>query len=127
MTRNRVALPLSTNTLTAAGSVHPPTSKPALERQRTSPLWLRLSWWAACVSAAAFAVAVVWIVGHRGIYLYDESTVFDGGWRIVQGQVMYRDFYAPYGPVVYWLQGQFFRVLGVSFSSMVGNRFNSSQ
>jgi len=71
------------------------------------------------VSAAAFAVAVVWIVGHRGIYLYDQSTVFDGGWRVVQGQVMYRDFYAPYGPVVYWLQAQFFRAIGVAFSSMV--------
>ena len=71
------------------------------------------------MSAATFAIAVVWIVGHRGIYLYDESTVFDGGWRIVQGQVMYRDFYAPYGPVVYWLQSQFFRLMGVTFSSMV--------
>jgi 4-amino-4-deoxy-L-arabinose transferase-like glycosyltransferase len=82
-------------------------------------LWLRLSWSASYASAAAFAVAVVWIVGHRGIYLYDESTVFDGGWRIVQGQVMYRDFYAPYGPVVFWLQAQFFRLIGVTFTSMV--------
>ena len=61
----------------------------------------------------------MWIVGHRGIYLYDESTVFDGGWRILQGQVMYRDFFAPYGPVVFWLQSQFFRLMGVTFSSMV--------
>ena len=37
----------------------------------------------------------------------------------MQGQVMYRDFYAPYGPVVYWLQSQFFRLMGVTFSSMV--------
>jgi 4-amino-4-deoxy-L-arabinose transferase-like glycosyltransferase len=90
-----------------------------LETQRGLPLWLRLSWSAACAFAAAFAVAVVWIVGHRGIYPYDESTVFDGGWRIVQGQVMYRDFFAPYGPVVYSLQALFFRLTGVTFSSMV--------
>ena len=90
-----------------------------LQTSPTSPLWLRFSWSAAYLSAATFAIAVVWIVGHRGIYLYDESTVFDGGWRILQGQVMYRDFYAPYGPVVYWLQSQFFRLMGVTFSSMV--------
>jgi hypothetical protein len=90
-----------------------------LQASPTSPLWLRFSWSAAYISAATFAVAVVWIVGHRGIYLYDESTVFDGGWRILQGQVMYRDFFAPYGPVVYWLQSQFFRLMGVTFSSMV--------
>ena len=90
-----------------------------LQASPTSPLWLRLSWSAAYISAATFAIAVVWIVGHRGIYLYDESTVFDGGWRILQGQVMYRDFYAPYGPVVYLLQSQFFRLMGVTFSSMV--------
>ncbi len=90
-----------------------------LQASPTSPLWLRFSWSAAYISAATFAIAVVWIVGHRGIYLYDESTVFDGGWRILQGQVMYRDFFAPYGPVVYWLQSQFFRLMGVTFSSMV--------
>jgi hypothetical protein len=90
-----------------------------LQASPTSPFWLRFFWSAAYISAATFAIAVVWIVGHRGIYLYDESTVFDGGWRILQGQVMYRDFYAPYGPVVYWLQSQFFRLMGVTFSAMV--------
>jgi hypothetical protein len=37
--------------------------------------------------------------------------------RILQGQVMYRDFFAPCGPVVFW-QSQFFRD-GRHFLSMV--------
>ena len=61
----------------------------------------------------------MWVVGHRGIYLYDQSGVFDGAWRMLQGQVLYRDFYAPYGPVVFWIQSLFFRLAGVDFSSMV--------
>ena len=61
----------------------------------------------------------MWVVGHRGIYLFDQSGVFDGAWRVVQGQVLYRDFYAPYGPIVFWVQSLFFRLAGVDYSSMV--------
>src|ERR1044071_7935008 len=46
---------------------------------------------------------VVWNVGHRGIYLYDQSSVFDGGWRILQGQGLYRAVFAPHGPIVFLL------------------------
>ena len=69
----------------------------------TIRLWIYLG-------IAAFAGAIVWDVGHRGIYLFDQSGVFDGGWRVLQGQVMYRDFRAPYGPVVFWLQALFWQV-----------------
>ena len=62
---------------------------------------------------------MVWIVGHRGIYFYDQSGLFDGAWRLVQGQTIYRDFYVPYGPVIFFIQALFFRIAGVDFSSMV--------
>src|ERR1700732_4587120 len=77
-------------------------------------LW---SW--AYLSTAILGGIVVWVVGHRGIYLDDQSGVFDAAWRMVQGQVLYRDFYAPYGPIVFWIQSMFFRLAGVDYSSMV--------
>jgi 4-amino-4-deoxy-L-arabinose transferase-like glycosyltransferase len=76
-------------------------------------------WFWAYAATAIFGGAIVWIFGHRGVYLYDQSGVFDGAWRILQGQVIYRDFFVPYGPVVFFIQSLFFRVTGVDFSSMV--------
>jgi hypothetical protein len=69
------------------------------------PLWLRILksrlWIGAYVLTAIVAGVVVWFVGHRGIFFYDQSGIFDGAWRILQGQVIYRDFYVPYGPVIF--------------------------
>src|SRR6202047_5400120 len=76
-------------------------------------------WSLAYLSTAMTGGIIVWIVGHRGIYLDDQSGVFDAAWRILQGQVLYRDFYAPYGPIVFWIQAIFFRLAGVDYSSMV--------
>src|SRR4249919_253711 len=79
-----------------------------------------LSLWAvAHILTAIFGGIFVWIVGHKGIYLYDQSGVFDGAWRLIQGQVPYLDFFTPYGPVIFWIQSLFFRLAGVDFSSMV--------
>jgi len=68
---------------------------------------------------AVVAGVVVWVVGHRGLFLCDQSGMFDGGWRLMQGQVMYRDFFTPYPPVVFLIQWLFFRIAGVNFSAMV--------
>lgn len=82
---------------------------------------LRNLWFAACLSLLlAFSVAWVWHVGHRGLFLLDQSIVFDGAWRISQGQVPYRDFYMPFGPVAFVLPAVLFRLLGATFSSLVG-------
>src|SRR5262245_49450456 len=35
----------------------------------------------------AFSFAWVWEVGHRGLFMLDQSIVFDGAWRIFEGQV----------------------------------------
>src|SRR5690349_6323598 len=50
-------------------------------------LWILAYAFVTCVAAI-----VVWIVGHRGIFFYDQSGIFDGGWRLLQGQIIYRDF-----------------------------------
>src|SRR5689334_7393931 len=76
-------------------------------------------WSCVYVLIAAVAGVVVWVVGHRGLFLCDQSGIFDGGWRLMQGQVMYRDFFTPYPPVVFLIQWLFFRIAGVDFSAMV--------
>jgi hypothetical protein len=67
----------------------------------------------------AFSFAWVWEVGHRGLFLLDQSIVFDGAWRMLQGQVPYRDFVMPFGPVTFALCALMFRVAGVDFSTLV--------
>jgi 4-amino-4-deoxy-L-arabinose transferase-like glycosyltransferase len=76
-------------------------------------------WPASYAAITILSAVVVWIVGHRGVFLYDQSGFFDAAWRLLQGQVLYRDFYAPYPPVAFWIQALFFRIAGVDFSSMV--------
>jgi len=38
-------------------------------------------------ATAVFASVFVWLVGHRGFFLLDQSILFDGAWRVFQGQV----------------------------------------
>lgn len=45
--------------------------------------------------------------------------IFDGAWRLLQGQVPYRDVLFPFGPIAFVIQALFFRVFGVSFSATV--------
>jgi len=88
-------------------AIHP--LKPLLHaRARLGDLW--------CVGA--IGAAAVWLTfeaGQRGLFPFDQSIVFDGGYRILSGQVPYRDFIMPIGPVVFWLQAQFFRWFGVTY------------
>jgi hypothetical protein len=66
-----------------------------------------------------FAFVLTWYSGHRGIFLFDQSAAFDGAWRILQGQVPYRDFYMAFPPIMFWIQAAFFKFAGLNFSSMV--------
>jgi hypothetical protein len=53
--------------------------------------------------------------GERGFFPFDQSIVFDGGYRIFAGQIPYKDFFIPFGPIVFWLQAMFFKLLGVNY------------
>jgi len=86
--------------------------------ERTTP-GKRFALGAGLLLVLSFSFGWVWLVGHRGLYLFDESIMFDGAWRIVQGQTVYRDFFIPFGPVAFFWQALIFRVAGVSVSSMV--------
>ena len=73
----------------------------------------------ACVMLAVFAFAFNWATGHRGIFLFDQSIIFDGGWRVLQGQTPYKDFLIPFGPVTFYVQALFFWLFGVNWSATV--------
>ncbi len=57
--------------------------------------------------------------GARGFYPFDQSIVFDGSYRVLTGQVPYRDFLAPFGPVTFWLHAFFFRLLGTTYHAYI--------
>jgi hypothetical protein len=73
----------------------------------------------AVLGVLSFSFAWVWQVGHRGLFMLDQSIVFDGAWRMLQGQVPYRDFVMPFGPVTFALCALMFRAAGVDFSTLV--------
>lgn len=62
-----------------------------------------------------FGLAVALYYGRRGFMPLDQSICFDGGWRVLQGQVPLRDYTAPNGFTVHAMQAAFFAVLGVTW------------
>ena len=77
-------------------------------------------WWPwACAAVTVFAAVFVWFAGHRGVFLLDQSIMFDGALRVYQGQVQYRDFVSTFPPLTFGIQALFFRLMGVDFSAMV--------
>ena len=83
---------------------------------RTSP---RFADGVAVVLLAATGLLLTFKTGFRGFFPFDQSIVFDGGYRVLAGQVPYKDFVMPFGPAAFWLQAIFFRLLGVSYFAYV--------
>lgn len=75
----------------------------------------RLVWWASLV--ALFTFGALWCLrtAGDGFQPLDSPIVFDGAWRILGGQVPFRDFLAGAGLTPVYLQALFFRLLGVSW------------
>lgn len=78
--------------------------------------WVRLvdAGLLAVLSASAFYLTFK--AGERGFYPFDQSILFDGSYRILSGQVPYKDFVLPFGPMAFWLHALFFKMFGVSYS-----------
>lgn len=53
--------------------------------------------------------------GRIGYMPQDSPTVFDGGWRILSGQIPFRDFTLPNAIVPIFLQAFFFKILGINW------------
>ena len=65
----------------------------------------------------AFGFALNFQVAGRGYMPLDASIVFDGGWRILSGQVPLRDFDTPDAIMPSLLQALAFKGLGVSWTA----------
>lgn len=60
--------------------------------------------------------------GSRGFFAFDQSIVFDGSYRIVSGQIPYKDFLMPFGPVTFLLHALFFKLFGITYHAyLVGS------
>ncbi len=62
-----------------------------------------------------FGAVVCLHFGRNGFNPLDQSIVFDGGWRILSGQVPFRDFSALTGTTPSVVQALFFRIFGVNW------------
>jgi hypothetical protein len=67
------------------------------------------------IVVAVLSAHLTWAAGRRGLFALDQSILFDGGYRVLCGQVPFRDFVAPVGPVSFWLQGALFALFGVGW------------
>ena len=63
--------------------------------------------------------SIFYIFTFGGLFWRDFSIVFEGGLRILYGQIPYRDFFLPSGPVVYYMQALFHWILGANASAML--------
>jgi hypothetical protein len=63
----------------------------------------------------AIGVGVNLTFGRKGFLPLDQSIVFDGGWRLLSGQVPFHDFVAPSGLVPSAIQAVFDEALGVTW------------
>lgn len=57
--------------------------------------------------------------GRIGFMPLDQSIIFDGGWRVLSGQLPLVDFFTPTGLVPLYLQALMFKVAGVSWTAYV--------
>ena len=73
------------------------------------------------IVVALGSAALTWAAGCRGLFALDQSILFDGGYRVLGGQVPFRDFVAPVGPVSFWLQGALFAFFGVGWRGYVAS------
>ena len=67
----------------------------------------------------SFAYLLTYLAGQRGFFALDQAFIFDGGYRILFGQVPYKDFVVPFGPVVFLVQALFFKLFGVTFQASI--------
>ncbi|MDA1139220.1 MAG: glycosyltransferase family 39 protein [Planctomycetota bacterium] len=76
-----------------------------------------------CIYSLAGVLLVAFLLplftGSRGFFPYDQSIIFDGGYRVLIGQVPFRDFYLPYPPLAIWIQALSFYLFGVNYWAYV--------
>jgi len=74
-----------------------------------------------CLLILAFSFYLPFESGQRGFFAFDQSIYFDGSYRILIGQIPYKDFVIPFGPMVFWIQAVFFKLFGINYSSYISS------
>ena len=69
-----------------------------------------------CLFCLVFASNLISLLGQE--CYRDFAVIFEGGYRISLGQVPYKDFFIPTGPVVYYVQAFFNLIFGFNIWSM---------
>ena len=62
------------------------------------------------------------VSGYR-VNLFESGTIFEGGQRILEGQTLYTDVFAFYGPLAYLIPGGVYRLLGPGVHTLVALDF----
>ncbi|MEZ5040719.1 MAG: hypothetical protein R2828_12515 [Saprospiraceae bacterium] len=76
-----------------------------------------LRWTVTPLVLLAFGIGVNLSVAGKGFMPLDQSILFDGGWRILSGQVPFVDYDTLHGVVPSFIQSVFFKLFGVSWFS----------
>ncbi len=75
----------------------------------------------AMVIVACAAAGLVWSTGFDGFMPLDQSIVWDGAWRVLQGQVPFADFALPAGLTPILIQAAIFKLAGVTWTCYVAH------
>ena len=62
-----------------------------------------------------FGLSISLFYGRIAFMPLDHSLVFDGGWRILSGQIPFRDFTTPNAITPMLFQALFFKIFGVNW------------
>jgi hypothetical protein len=73
----------------------------------------------ALLAMCGFAACLSYYYGRYGLNPVDQPIIFDGGWRILSGQLPFRDFVTPVGITPSVIQALFFSIFGVTWSAYV--------
>lgn len=73
------------------------------------------------VLVVVLAAGLVWIAGFQGFMPLDQSIVWDGAWRILQGQAPFVDFAVPAGLSPILIQAAIWKVAGVDWTGYVAH------
>ena len=66
-----------------------------------------------------FAYRLTIETGSRGFLAIDQSTIFDGSYRVASGQIPFKDFVFAHGLITFYLTAIFFKILGVNYYSFI--------
>lgn len=82
-------------------------AKPDTTTSKQQPLLL-----GACIFS--IALTALFFMMDRSINVYDEGIILTGAMRVLNGELIHRDFYANYGPANFYLLAWIFKIFGTT-------------